>query len=220
MKENKTGKKIGLGIMAGLASVSVILGGLFDSAQELKQEYPKTPKAVIESIEDYSEDNLEENERVDSFKEKLKKMIYRIPVKVRICFLVPLWALGTVIIALAELAFKTLIAPFAHIILGFLLQTLILFAVIGICIKILFPDLPWSKIFNKKTFLIVIIGSLFMSACDYVVPKFWKDYTLYRNISKFVLGLIVILIVLKPFIKKKLADGPVYEILYNGKALG
>ena len=62
-------KKIALGIMAGLTSFSVTLGALFESAEELKRDYPKTPKAVVESINDYSEDNLENNEVHDSFKE-------------------------------------------------------------------------------------------------------------------------------------------------------
>ncbi|MBR5341216.1 MAG: hypothetical protein IK151_04735 [Erysipelotrichaceae bacterium] len=219
MEPNISRRKIGLGIIAGLTSISVLLGGVFDSSKDLLEDYPKTPKAVIDSIDDYSEDNLEKGGEKESYKEKLKRLIYKIPVRVRTVFFLPLWVLGTAILALADMIFKTLIAPFAHLILGFILQTLLLFLIIGICIKILFPDLPWSKIFSKKLFLSVLLGSIFISACDFVIPMFWEKYTFYRNITKFILGLVVILIILKPFIKKKLANRVTYEIKYKGKTL-
>ena len=106
MADNKK-KKIVAGIMSGLTAFSLTLGGLFDSAEELKADYPQNPKAVIESIDDYSEDNLEENEAHDSFKEKLKRLIYKIPVKIRTVFFVPLWALGSLLISLIDTLFKT-----------------------------------------------------------------------------------------------------------------
>ncbi|MBO7699039.1 MAG: hypothetical protein J6S38_08425, partial [Erysipelotrichaceae bacterium] len=146
--------------MAGLTTFSVTLGSLFESAEELKRDYPKTPKAVVESIDDYSEDDLENNEVHDSFKERLKKLIYRIPVKIRTIFFVPLWTIGYALIALMETLFRTIFVPLAQQIGGFLFETLIMLLVVGICIKILFPDLPWSKIFSKKTIFAVLIGSL------------------------------------------------------------
>ena len=219
MAETKKKKKALLGLMAGLTGFSVTLGALFESAEELKQNYPQTPKAVVESIDDYSEDNLEKNEVHDSFKERLKKLIYRIPVKIRTIFFVPIWALGHVLIALGEAFFKTIFIPLAQQIAGFILQTLILFLVIGICIKILFPDLPWSKIFSKKTIISVLIGSLIIKICDLILPHIFEDYKTYRLIVKFVLGLTVTGIILKPFIKKKLRNRISYDIVYDDKAL-
>ena len=214
VKENNTRKKVGIGLLASLTSISLLLGSLFDSAQELKKEYPKTSKAVIESIDDYSKDDLEENEKAD-FKQKIKNLIYRIPVKIRTVFFVPLWGLGNVLIYMFNLTFQTLIAPILHLLLSFVIQTLILLLVIGICIKILFPDLPWSKIFSRKMIIAVIIGSIFMSLCDFIIPYFWKDYTFYRNLARFILGLLIGTIILKPFIKKKFEHPISYEIVYD-----
>lgn len=213
-------KKISIGMIAGLASISVLLGGIFDSSKELLKDYPQTPKDVVESIDDYSKDDLKEAFNQDGIKEKLRLMIYKIPVRIRAILFLPLWLLGSTILWGFDLLAKTLIIPFAHLILGFIIQTLLLFALIGICIKILFPDLPWSKIFSKKLFLSVLLGSIFMSACDLIIPRFWSDYTFYRNLSRFILGLIVILIILKPFIKKKLQNGISYQIEYKGKIIG
>ena len=210
-------KKVALGIMAGLTTFSVTLGALFESAEELKQNYPKTPKAVVESINDYSEDNLENNEVHDSFKEKLKKLIYLIPVKIRTIFFVPLWAIGHILITLLEMLFQNIFIPIASQIGGFLVETLILLLVAAICIKILFPDMPWSKIFSKKFILSVLIGSVIIRIVDLILPHFIENYKTYRIIIKFTIGLIATGIILKPFIKKKLENRVSYEIIYDTK---
>ena len=212
-------KKALLGIMAGLTTFSVTLGSLFESAEELKRDYPKTPKAVVESIDDYSEDNLENNEVHDSFKEKLKKLIYLIPVRIRTIFFVPLWALGHLLITLAEILFQNIFIPIAQQIGGFLIQTLIMLAVVAICIKILFPDMPWSKIFSKKVILSVLIGSLIIRILDLILPHYIEHYKTYRLIVKFTLGLLATGIILRPFIKKKLANRVTYDIIYDENAL-
>lgn len=212
-------KKVALGIMAGMTTFSVTLGALFESAEELKRDYPKTPKAVVESINDYSEDNLENNEAHDTFKEKLKKLIYLIPVRIRTIFFVPLWAIGHVLITLLEILFQNIFIPIAQQIGGFLVETLIMLLVVAICIKILFPDMPWSKIFSKKVILSVLIGSLLIKILDLVLPHFIEHYKTYRMIIKFTLGLIATGIILKPFIKKKLENRVSYDIIYDEKTL-
>ena len=212
-------KKVALGIMAGLTTFSVTLGALFESAEELKRDYPKTPKAVVESINDYSEDNLENNEAHDTFKEKLKKLIYLIPVRIRTVFFVPLWAIGHVLITLLEILFQNIFIPIAQHIGGFLVETLIMLLVVAVCIKILFPDMPWSKIFSKKVILSVLIGSLLIRILDLVLPHFIEHYKTYRMIIKFTLGLIATGIILKPFIKKKLENRVSYDIIYDENTL-
>ena len=210
-------KKVTLGILAGLTTFSVTLGALFESAEELKQNYPKTPKAVIESINDYSEDNLENSEVHDSFKERLKKLIYRIPVKIRTIFFVPLWAIGHILISLLEILFQNIFIPIVSQIGGFLVETAIILLIAAICIKIMFPDMPWSKIFSRKFILSVLIGSLVIRIVDLVLPHFIDNYKTYRMIIKFVIGLIATGIILKPFIKKKLENRISYEIVYDTK---
>ena len=210
-------KKVTLGILAGLTTFSVTLGALFESAEELKQNYPKTPKAVIESISDYSEDNLENSEVHDSFKERLKKLIYRIPVKIRTIFFVPLWAIGHILISLLEILFQNIFIPIVSQIGGFLVETAIILLIAAICIKIMFPDMPWSKIFSRKFILSVLIGSLVIRIVDLVLPHFIDNYKTYRMIIKFVIGLIATGIILKPFIKKKLENRISYEIVYDTK---
>ena len=220
MKESTKQRKIAVGLIAGLASVSVLLGGVFDSSKELLEDYPQTGEDVVESINELSKDGIHEATVKKSVRQAVKNLLYKIPVKVRAVLFVPFWFIGSAILSAFELALSAVVAPLARLALGFGIQTLLLFGVIGLCIKILFPDLPWSKIFSKKLFLSVLFGSIFMSLCDIIVPHFWDDYRLYRTLGKVLLGLFVAGIILRPFIRKKLKGPASYEIVYEGKVLG
>ena len=219
MKESKKRNKIAVGVIAGIASLSVLLGGVFDSSGEILKDSSGTEKDAISSIGELAGNDIQAKTVSQSMRRAVKNLVYTIPVRIRAVLFVPLWFLGSAILWTFDLAVGAMIAPAARLILGFILQALLLFAVIGLCIKILFPDLPWSKIFSKKLFLSVFAGSIFMSLCDIIIPHFWQDYKLYRNISKALLGLFVMGIILKPFIKKKRKDPTSYKIVYNGKVL-
>ena len=201
-------------MIAGVASASVLLGRTFDS-----------PKDFLESLENDTEPLYEEYKEVTleerhpwlgmSFRQTTRKYILKIPVKLRMVLCVPLWIMGNALLFMADLLVRTFLTPLGHLVLGFLLQTLILMAIIAICIKILFPDLPWSKIFNRKTILSVIIGSIIMSICDAVIPLFWDQYKAYRRLSKLILGSVVILLIMKPFLQKKWKERISYDIQYD-----
>ena len=217
MKNRKSGKKIALGIAAGLTSLSVLVGSVFDSSADLLEETPRDPKTVTETAKDLSGDSLQKKGLKQKAKAYFRSVIYRIPVKARTVLFAPLWLLGNIVLMAAETLYKILLAPIGSLILGFILQTLLLLGIVGICIKILFPDLPWSKIFSRKLVILVIAGSLFMSACDLLMPMIWEKYVLYRRLSRLIIGLIVILIVLRPFIKKKLKNRISYEARCDGE---
>ena len=215
--ENKgKGRKIGLGVIAGLASLSVLIGGVFDSSMDLLEEIPQDP-GTAEAAKELSKDTLKKSGLIHRVKASVRNLIYKVPVKLRVVLFLPLWLLGNTILIAAEFLYKTLLAPVGSLILGFILQTLLLLGIAGLCIKIMFPDLPWSKIFNRKMILLVIAGSVFMSACDFVMPMIWEKYPLYRRLSKLITGLIVLLIILKPFIRKKLKNRISYEVRCNGE---
>jgi len=217
--ESKNRKKVRLGAIATVTSISVLLGGIFNSPKELMEEEYHQPEAVRINIPDLSEDNLEEGKHGESLKQKLKRLIYHIPVKVRTVFFVPLWIMGTGILFLFNLLSTAVLKPIWQLAGHFLLQTLLLLLIAGICIKILFPDMPWSKIFSKKTLLIVILGSLTMSLCDIILPHYIEHYKSYVFLFKTIMGLIILFILLKPFITKKLKNRISYDILYDQQIL-
>ena len=220
MEENKEEKKkkIKKGIFATITSASVLIGGTFDNPEDILKPLEKPIKPVSE-VADFDQDLFEDLYKKNNSKDAFKNLIYKIPLKIRMYVCVPLWFLGTGIISLLEFILKTLLLPVTHIILNFLIHTLIVMLVVGICIKLLFPNLPLSKIFNKRTLLFVFIGSICMSLLDIFMPVVWEKYKLYKFISKLFIGFIVLFIILRPFIKKKINELFEYEITYNGKTL-
>lgn len=221
MEENKHDikkKKIKKAVVATVTSASVLLGGAFDTPEEILKPDNKPIKPVSEFV-DYSDDLFEDMYKKENAKDSFKNLIYKIPLKIRMYACVPMWFLGNGIITLLELLLKTVLLPIAHIVLNFFIHTIVLMAIVAICVKLLFPNLPWSKIFNKRTLLFIFLGSIIMSILDIIMPIVWDKYRLYRFLSKLIIGLIILFIVLKPFIKKKIEDLYEYEITYNGKAL-
>ena len=217
-KEELRKKKVKKAVVAGVTSASVLLGGTFDTPEDILNPAKKQIKPVSEVV-DHSDDLFEDLYKKEDPKDAFKNLIYKIPLKIRMYVCVPLWFLGTGILTLLELLLKVVLVPLAHIILNFILHTVLLMAIIAICVKLLFPDLPWSKIFNKRTLLFIFIGSIIMSLLDVFMPIVWDKYRLYRMLSKLIIGLIVLFTILRPFIKKKLDDMYEYEITYNGKTL-
>lgn len=221
MEENKQDikkKKIKKAVVATVTSASVLLGGAFDTPEEILNPDNKPIKPVSEFV-DYSDDLFEDMYKKENAKDSFKNLIYKIPLKIRMYACVPMWFLGNGIITLLELLLKTVLLPIAHIVLNFFIHTIVLMAIVAICVKLLFPNLPWSKIFNKRTLLLIFLGSIIMSILDIIMPIVWDKYRLYRFLSKLIIGLIILFIVLRPFIKKKIEDLYEYEITYNGKAL-
>lgn len=212
-------KKIKKGLIAGLTSASVLVGSTFDSPQDIINNPTNHTKPVVEQYYDQDDQKQESNSKHDELKEKLKKLIYKIPINIRVYICIPLWFLGTAILTLLDVLLKVVIVPLAHVIINFALHVLLLVAAVGICVKLLFPDLPWSKIFNKRTILLILLGSLILSVCDIIMPIFWDKYLFYRNVSKLAIGIIFLLIILRPFIKKKLENLYTYQIIYGDETL-
>ena len=213
-QKKETKKKLATGMIAGVTSASVLLGSAFDSPKDLLERFDDKTEPLIENYEKITIEDRHPWLGMP-FKQKTREFVFKIPVKLRMVLCVPLWIMGNALLFMAELLVKTVLTPLGHLVLGFLMQTLILLAIIAVCIKILFPDMPWSKIFSRKTILSVIIGSLIMSIADAVAPLFWEHYRFYRRLSKLILGSVVILLILKPFLKKKWKERISYDIRYD-----
>ncbi len=202
-------KKIRMSILAGITSASVLMGSTFDSPRDILDEGSERPEPLREEYV-HASDSF--RSRKDSL---IRRIIYLIPVRIRSILCIPLWFLGNGVILLLELLYRGILTPLRNIIAGFIIQNLILLGVIAVSIKILFPGLPWSKILNRKIVIIAFIGSLIMSILDFIMPKIWEGYRLYRMLSKLVIGLIVVVIVMRPFVKRRLRKIRTYEIEYE-----
>ena len=209
-KKDSRKKKIKLGILAGLTSASVLLAGTFDSPKDVLDGHLDDPEPLREEYDQPIDNSLAYHVRTG-----FRNFIYMIPVRIRAILCIPLWFAGNGVLFLLELIYRGILTPMGNLIVSFLLQNLVLLAVIAAAVKLLFPDLPWSKIFNKKTIITVFIGSLIMSVCDLIMPMIWDRYRLYRTLSKLIIGLIVVVLVMTPFVKRRLKKIHTYDIEYD-----
>ena len=215
VKKKTLKKKVGIGVLASFTAVSVLLGSVFEDPAEMLEN--SQPKALAAQYDDLDDEEIESGGKKDgnTFKDKVKRQIYKIPVKVRAILLVPLWGLGTLIMTGLNMLWSGLIAPAMEHLLNFALTFLILLLVIGITVKLLFPDMPWRKIFNKKTLIFVLIVSTVLTLIDIILPHFWEDYKTWKMLGKFLIGLIFLTLLIRPVLKRKIEDMNRIEIHYG-----
>ena len=189
-EKKKKGRKAAMALVALVASASVSIAGFFSEPAALLDRDIKIPSAQVDVIVDDDDDEGDENEekeKKEGFAEKARALILRIPFAIRSTVGVAMWALGWVIIKLASVLWIGVLSPILGFLLRSLLTFLILAAVIGAIIKLLFPWLRWRDIFNWKNLVFLFALSVLMNLCDLILPMIWKDYTRVKNLVTFFL---------------------------------
>lgn len=209
----KKEKKKGLlfsAIAGGIATLSLAFTALATPAQEFHEEQEEGEqqdpnKIVLPEVEEEHENTQE-------------SILEKIPILIRSAFCAVFWAIGTILLKIV----KSAIAFVAHPVIAFFLGWLgifgILFLIILICLKLLFPDKKLRELINKRILLTTIIGSLIIQCIRTFLPLFWEGYSDYEFTITFVSGLIVILIVLIPEIIKY-ASEPTIVYEFDGKTI-
>ena len=173
--ENKRWKKRGtkalMGLVALVASASVALAGFFSEPAALLDRDIKIPSPQVDVMVDDDDDEGDENQQNEeetSFREKAKSFILRIPWAIRSTVGVAMWSLGWVILKVLSVLWLGVLSPIVSFLLKCLL-TFVLFAVlIAGVLKLLFPWLKLSDIFNKRNIIFLIIVSVLVNLCDLV----------------------------------------------------
>ena len=185
--EDKEKKAVAATVAAMLSAGGVAVDATFDDPADILQNSKVEPKVEYATIDlDQPDDEIvpdedEEKQRSRTAAGILRDGILRLPMAVRVLFVLPLWALGNLILAGGGML-MTALAPFWHWILGFVL----LFAVIAICFtlaaKAMFPDLPLRKILNRRTFKGILGVSVAAFAADLVLGLTWSEYDHYKTV--------------------------------------
>lgn len=175
MSVNKIGKKAaGVAAAAALAA-GILLGGSFDTKDELLDKNDKmipTPPAVVELLEvqpepeDDGEPETVQEEKRKSLRERIRCAVLRLPYWLRAVLCLPLWCVGQIAIYAAGLLWSTLLSPIAKAVLPWLCFALITAAVTFTALKFLFPELKLKDVFCKRNMIILIVGTVLIAiAC-------------------------------------------------------
>jgi len=175
-----------------VAAVSLALGGVVDSPDELFSCAPQAAQAVVCAVQDdCTQDSAAEPAKKERLRHKLRRLFLGQPSVVRGIVLLPLWAVGKLLLTLFSLLFAAL-SPVLQIILGVLLNALLLFGLFLLVLKLLFPNLRLRDLLNKRNILLLAIGSVVLSVADAILRTYWEDYQPISIAIKLVFGLIVL----------------------------
>lgn len=195
-KDRNKKVKIVTAISTGIATLGLMVAGAFASPSDIL-EYSKDQELDDKNQTTLSGDNYYHYEI------KKESIIEKIPIVIRAIIGVPLWIIGTLLIKFFNGIVKLVLSPIISFLLGWLFIFLILFGIIILCLKLIFPDKKLKELVNKKIIITCLIGSLVIRLTQIILPKVWPDYSYFSFSITLILGLVVMLIVLIPALIKK-----------------
>ena len=125
--------------------------------------------------------------------------------------LLPLWATGKMLIGFLSLLF-TALSPVFQILLGVLLNAALVFGLFLVVLKLLFPNLRLRDFLTRRNILLLLAGSLILSAADTVFKMFWEDYRPISIAIKLAVGVVVLSLLCWRIFGKRIQTKPAQAI--------
>ena len=197
-KKRSVKDKAAASAVAAVTAAGVLVGGAFADPDDILSNDPDAIVQTMDAGSQIDDDGgagpgdgeEEEEESRRSLKGGVRRIVRAAPVEVRALVAVPLWALGTVVIALVSTLWTAVLSPVAATALswlGFALMAVLIFALAA---KTVFPNMPLKKILNKRSILTIVILCFACGILDSVLPFFWEDYQTLSKVLKIVGSLI------------------------------
>lgn len=175
-------------IAASGAAVDVAVDNPADILQHTNVD-PKVDYIHPDSDTDLTAQDSEKQKQKKTAREAFSEWILGLPYAVRVCFVLPLWAVGAVVTGAVQLVIAGL-SPIANWLIGFAVLALVIGAVFTLTAKAMFPDLPLKKILNRHTIKGILIASVLAFATDIILGVLWPSYTAYKTLFVAVILLI------------------------------
>jgi len=192
-KQNRGGKlkkSAAVSAVALLTAASVTAGSLFSTpAALLTDDGASTAYTVSVDPDGLDDDDAgaEQDENGQTKKRGgvraiLRERILRLPLLVRLLVVLPLWGVGSVLIAAASSAWP-LIAPVLGKLAGWALLLALLALAFLAAVKTAFPDLPLKKLCSRRNLAALLLGASALGAADAVCAAAVEDYGQIRNVA-------------------------------------
>ena len=122
---------------------------------------------------------------------RLRQKILQLPLIVRLLVILPLWAVGWLLLTGLTALWSLALSPVLGKALAWLLLLAALAGAFVLAAKTVFPDLPLKKILNRRSLLGLVIGAVLLGIADCVLPLFWDGYGRIEAIARLVgIGLV------------------------------
>lgn len=188
---NKTKKRAAATAAAVIAAAGTVIGGSFDSPADLldDDEDMLSASPIIEYTmdDDGAANDGDDAEEADerSRRGRVRRFVKSMPVGVRAVVGVPLWCVGWLIITLVSALWGAVLSPVLGTVLKWVLTAGIMLAVLLVMLKIVFPDMPIKKIFNKKSILTALIGIAVIGGLDAALRFFLPEQRTAAELLRF-----------------------------------
>ena len=198
--DKKKAKRVAVALTMATA---VLVGSLFSGPEDItggNMQEIMNPEPIVLDIgsvdaDVQDEEPAPEEAKKSGIKARLRAAILAMPKWVRACVCVPLWGLGYALLLLGSFL-KTVLTPFAGVILSGLIGIAVMIGLFGVTAKLLFPNMPWRKIFSKTNLIALIVTGTLLSAADIIVPRYYSGYPYVAAAVKFTVALVVINVLL------------------------
>ncbi|MGI6608379.1 MAG: hypothetical protein ACOX1F_05300 [Erysipelotrichaceae bacterium] len=183
-KKDELKKKAQKTAIAATTAASLFVNNAYD-----------TPSEIIN--ESYEEEDLTKyinKKKVSSFKVKCQQLLHNLPQPIRIALLLPLWSVGWFLMFLFRFIWDNLLVGVAAEISYWLVLFLIVLAIVLISTLIVFPGLPLSKTFNRKTVSLILALLVALAVGDKLISINYPAYNDFKQYVKSVSCIIIVII--------------------------
>ena len=210
-------RKVLKGSAASVLGLSITIAGLFPSSSNLLRQQTIRQLENAAPVEMMLEEELTEEEEEEKKKAQtgstggslwerlgrfLRNAILKLPMAVRACVGVPLWACGSLMLHLLAGLYQTVLSPVISHVISFILLAAVLVGIFALTMKSIFPDMPLRKILRWKNIRWVLLGAAFVKLIDLLLPVFWGEYTRYKYVILLAAGCIVLGLNIIPKIRR------------------
>lgn len=188
------------GVTTTLVVLSLLTGLAFSSPAEINEDQAAAnyrPAPIVMDVDDFmnatvDDDDDDADEQRGSkigIVARFKQAVLSLPQSVRLLIITPLWLIGTGLMTLVSFLWNVIFAsPLGAFIASLATGFAVLVGLFAATAKILFPDVPLSRILSKRNILILGIAALLLSGIDALAPLYWHQYPLAAMLIKLIFG--------------------------------
>lgn len=215
IRREKLRKKLVKGSAVSVLGLSISLAGLFPTSSDLLQKQTIRQMAETVPVEMVLEEEIDSGEEDRKkaqrniagrnlwtrIKDGLRNLVLQIPVWIRACVFLPLWALGYLGIHLLSGIYQVVLAPVLSHIISYILCAAVMLGVFVLTMKSIFPHMPLKKILRWKNIRRILIGAAVLKLLDLFLPLIWGEYTRYKYLIMLIAGILILGAIL--FVRRK-----------------
>ncbi len=173
-------KKVAAGVAVTVAVASIATNLAFQPDELLHDAAYLDAHTRYMQTDELGELSIEYSEPEElGKKDALRTWLLKLPVPIKALFLMPLWLLGAIPVAIGTGALSALGPVWARV-LGFVLQAGVLLGVFCAVYKLIFPDRKLKELFTKKNRRWLLLGAVAVTAADLLLAQFWSGWSILR----------------------------------------